>query len=410
MVFMPPRHFKSEVVSRLFTAYYLYRHPDEWVALTSYAAELAYTLSRNARDNYKKAGGVLKDDAGAVKHWETGKGGGLWAAGVGGPATGKGFHLGVIDDPIKNSEEAQSLVIQRRNDDWYDSTFSTRQEPGAAIVLIQTRWGIHDTAGYLLDKEKDEPEHWHIFNLEAIKSDTPLKFPSTCTIELDNRAVGEALNPQRYPADKLAKIKRRIGSFFFNALYQQNPILRQGRVYHAFTHPGPDASELDYTKVSGYYHSHDFGAVNAVWCLWAKIGEVYYMIYEQKLPEGTTASRAAIIKAKCDGLNIVAGMGGAKGEDQQRADYANEGVDIRLPHITDVEGQINAANQMLEAGTMVICANCVHTIDQLENCVRDEKEQIAEKSTWHYLDAGPRYFAGGINGMGEIQAVMLGGW
>lgn len=410
MVFMPPRHFKSEIVSRLFSAYYLYCYPDRWVALCSYAAELAYTLSRNARENYQRIGRTLKDDAGAVKHWETGSDGGLWAAGVGGPATGKGFHLGLIDDPIKNSEEAQSFVIQRRNEDWYASTFSTRQEPDAAIVLIQTRWGIHDLAGYLLDKEKEEPEHWHIFNLEALKSDSPLKFPDTCTIEIDNRQVGEALNPERYPADKLAKIKRRIGPFFFNALYQQNPILRAGRVYHAFAGPGPDAADLDYSKASGYYHTHDFGAVNAVWCLWAKIGEVYYMIDEQKLPEGTTASRAEIIRARWEGLNIVAGYGGAKGEDQQRADFEAAGVEIRLPHITDVEAQINAANQMLEAGTMVICANCVHTIDQLENCVRDDKEGIADKASWHYLDAGPRYFAGGISGLGEIQAVMLGQW
>jgi len=89
---MPPRHGKSETVSRLFSAYYLHRHPERWVAITSYAAELAFTLSRAARDNYLGAGGSLKDDAAAVKHWETGKGGGLWATGVGGPATGKGFH------------------------------------------------------------------------------------------------------------------------------------------------------------------------------------------------------------------------------------------------------------------------------------------------------------------------------
>lgn len=173
-------------------------------------------------------------------------------------------------------------------------------------------------------------------------------------------------------------------------------IRRTGRVYHAFTGPGPDASTLDYSKAAGYWHSHDFGAVNAVWGLWCKIGDVYFLIHEQQLPEGTTASRAAIIKARLDGLNVVAGYGGAKGEDQQRLDYGKEGVNIRLPRITDVEGQIDAANRMLENGTMVICSNCVHTIDQMENCVRDEKEGIAEKSTWHYCDM-TRYFAAGVS-------------
>ena len=141
MVFMPPRHSKSESVSRLFTAYYLYRYPDRWVGLCSYADALASTLSRNARENYKEAGGTLSQDAGAVHHWETGKGGGFWASGVGGPATGKGFHLGVIDDPVKNDEEAQSLTIRQRNKDWYLSTFYTREEPGAAIVVVQCMTG-----------------------------------------------------------------------------------------------------------------------------------------------------------------------------------------------------------------------------------------------------------------------------
>ena len=405
MVFMPPRHFKSEIVSRLFAAYYLYLHGDKWVALCSYAAGLSYTLSRNARDNYLKAGGPLKDNAGAVSHWETGKDGGLWAAGVGGAATGKGFHLGIIDDPIKNSEEAQSLTIQERNNDWYDSTFSTRQEPGAAIVVIQTRWSMRDLSGYILSKEADEPENWRIVHCEAIKMQSRPSYPATCIVEPDNRLPGEALNSERYPVDKLRKIENRLKEFFFNALYQQSPILRSGRVYHQFTQPGPDVSQLNLNRVNGYYHSHDFGAVNAVWGLWAKLEGKFYLIQEQQLPEGTTASRAQLINARLDGLPVIAGYGGAKGEDQNRLDYGSAGVDIQLPHITDIESQINLANQMLESGEMVICSNCVHTINQLENCIRDKNEQIAEKSTWHYLDM-LRYFAAGVN----TQAGLLTGY
>lgn len=408
MVFMPPRHFKSEIVSRLFAAYYLYRYPDRWVGLCSYAAALSYTLSRNARDNYQKAGGKLKDDAAAVSHWETGKDGGLWAAGVGGAATGKGFHLGIIDDPIKNSEEAQSVVIQGRNNDWYDSTFSTRQEPGAAIVLIQTRWSQHDTAGFLLDKEKEEPENWHVLHFEAIKSETPPNYPPTCTLESDDRKLGEALNPARYPIDKLRKIARRIKDYFFNALYQQAPTLRVGRVYHQFSEAGPDVSQLDLSQVDGYYHAHDFGAVNAVWGLWAKIRGKFYLIYEQQLPEGTTASRAEIVKTRLKGKRVVAGYGGAPGEDQQRLDYGKEGVRIGLPPVTDVESQINSANQMLESEKMVICANCVYTINQMENCIRDKNGRIAEKETWHYLDM-VRYFAAGVSGSGFNLGVIAHG-
>ncbi len=155
MVFMPPRHSKSETVSRLFTAYYLYRHPERFVGLASYGADLAYTLSRAARDNFVKACGQLSKAAKAVKQWLTSTGGGLWAAGVGGPATGKGFHLGVIDDPIKDAEEAASDKIRQRNKDWLSSVFQTREEPGGAIVVLQTRWHEDDLSGYLLSMEAD---------------------------------------------------------------------------------------------------------------------------------------------------------------------------------------------------------------------------------------------------------------
>lgn len=433
MVFMPPRHFKSEIVSRLFSAYFLYRHADRWIGLCSYAAGLSYTLSRNARDNYLKAGGTLKDDAGAVSHWETGKDGGLWAAGVGGAATGKGFHLGIIDDPIKNSEEAQSLVIQERNKDWYDSTFSTRQEPDAAIVIIQTRWSLHDTAGYLLEKEKEEPENWHILHFEAIKSETQPIYPVTCQLEPDRRESGEALNSERYPIDKLYKIRGRIGNYFFNALYQQSPTLRTGRVYYAFTDAniGPASYDLDYSKVEAYYHSHDFGAVNHVWGLWAKIGNQYFLIHEEKLPEGTTEARANRIKAvwrktvqylvaaitqeqpnltleqavKLALSKVIAGYGGAGSEEQYRRDFAHYGVTIRQP-ITKigrqgsgddaiVETQIRQANQMFESKTAMVCNDMVNTLYQLENCIRDEKEAIADKAIWHFLDS-VRYFAAGV--------------
>lgn len=231
MVFMPPRHGKSELISRLFSAYYLYRNPHHWVGVSSYAADLAYTFSRNARDNYTRNGGTIKGDAAAVKHWETGDGGGFWAAGVGGPITGKGFHLGIIDDPIKNAEEAASETIRAKQKDWYDSTFYTRMEPGAAIIVIQTRWHEDDLSGWLLSKEGDEPEGWHVVNYEAIKSDEPPEFPVSCVVEPDSRDVGDALAPSRYTAEQLEKIKARVGSYFWNALYQQNPTPRSGGMF-----------------------------------------------------------------------------------------------------------------------------------------------------------------------------------
>lgn len=236
MVFMPPRHGKSELASRIFPAYYLTRHPGRWVGLCSYAADLAQTFSRTARDHYTHpdVGGVIRGDSAAVKHWETPQGGGMWAAGVGGPITGKGFHLGVIDDPIKNAEEASSETIREKQKDWYRSTFYTREEPQGAIVVIQTRWHEDDLAGWLLTLEQeDEPERWHVVNLAAVadRADERPVFPITCTVEPDWRSPGEALCPERYDAAKLNQLKSKVGSYYFGALYQQRPTSAAGDVF-----------------------------------------------------------------------------------------------------------------------------------------------------------------------------------
>ena len=240
MIFLPPRHSKSETVSRLFTAYFLYRYPDRWVGLSCHTAELAYTLSRNARENYQRAGGRFSEHSTAVKHWESGQGGGFWAAGIGGPIAGKGFHLGVIDDPIKNAEDAGSDKIREKQKDWYGSTFYTREEPwseddsNGAIVIVSTRWHEDDLTGHLLSEETEgeEPERWHIVNLPAIAEEPDAnQFPPTCTVESDWREPGEALCPERRPLEKLKKICKRIGQFFFDALFQQRPSAKEGEFF-----------------------------------------------------------------------------------------------------------------------------------------------------------------------------------
>ena len=155
MIFLPPRAGKSENSSRLFPAYYLSQHPERFVGLCSYGSELAYTLSRNARANYVRGGGVFAGDAKAVKQWETPYGGGMWAAGIGGAISGKGFSCGLIDDPIRNAKDAQSEAILDQQWDWYQSTYYTRREPDAALVHTQTRWSTGDLAGRLLTAEEE---------------------------------------------------------------------------------------------------------------------------------------------------------------------------------------------------------------------------------------------------------------
>lgn len=230
LIFLPPRYGKSELISRLLPAYFLHKHPERWVALSSYGAELAYTLSRAARGNYIRAGHPLASDAAAVKHWETGRGGGLWACGVRGPATGKGFHLGLTDDPVKDRAEAESTTFREAARDWWRSTWLTRREPNAAMVVTQTRWHPDDLAGWLLSQEGGETtEGWHIVCLPAIAEEKPQEFPSTCTVEPDPRKPGEALCPERYPVDVVRRDMAKAGSYASSSLYQQRPSPPEGR-------------------------------------------------------------------------------------------------------------------------------------------------------------------------------------
>ena len=240
VVQVPPRHGKSQLVSRLFPAYYLLKHQDRQVAVTSYGATLAEGFSRAARAFYVDAGGRLDPASQSVKAWGTEQRGGLLAVGVGGAATGRGAHLGIIDDPIKDRKEAESKAVIDTLRDWYGSTFRTRIEPeGGAIVVVQTRWSENDMVGMLLDNEEavepDDREGWHVVDMPAIAEqweDRP-PLPDCVTVEEDWRETGEALCPERYDLRALSKIKAAIGSREFNALYQQSPRGDGGNIIHA---------------------------------------------------------------------------------------------------------------------------------------------------------------------------------
>jgi phage terminase large subunit-like protein len=172
----------------------------------------------------------IREDVSAARDWLTMMGGGMWSAGVGGSITGRGGNILIIDDPLANAEEAFSQTIRTKTIQWWESTFYTRLEPNGAIIIVMTRWHMSDLVGYLLEKEAKQPEHWHIVNFPAIKEDTGLKFPDTCTVSPDWRKTGEALCPERYDEDALAKIKGQ-STMFWISLYQQRPSLEEGNIW-----------------------------------------------------------------------------------------------------------------------------------------------------------------------------------
>lgn len=235
----PPRHGKSLLSSKLFPAAYLLAHPDRYVGISSYSAELAEGFSRSARDFYRESGGLLDKYKQSVNDWGTQSTGGLWAAGVGGAVTGRSGHLLIIDDPVKNREDADSPRIMEKLWDWYASTLYTRLEPNVgSIVVIQTRWSENDLVGRLLDAESQVSEkgreNWTILDLPALcedPGDRP-KLPEHCPKITDWREEIDApLCPQRYDKVALERIRENVGPREFAALYQQRPAPVGGNMF-----------------------------------------------------------------------------------------------------------------------------------------------------------------------------------
>jgi len=213
IVMMPPRHAKTSTVTVRFPVWWMERRSALRVIVAGYNQVLANKFSRMSR---KLAQMRLGLDRRAVEEWMTENGGWYRAVGVGGGFTGMGANLIIIDDPIKSREEAQSLTYRERVWEWYTNDLYTRLEPGGAIILVMTRWHEDDLAGRILSS--GDADNWRIVRLPALAEEgDPL-----------GRSPGEALNPDRYPVEELFKIKSVLGTWAFEALYQQRPMPAEG--------------------------------------------------------------------------------------------------------------------------------------------------------------------------------------
>jgi predicted phage terminase large subunit-like protein len=217
MLFVPPRHGKSEMVTIRYPVWRIERDPGLRVIVGAYNQLLANKFSRKAQRIAAERLELARDHA-PVEDWETAQGGGMRAVGVGAGITGQGGNLIVIDDPVKNREEANSAAYRERVWDWYSDDLYTRLEPGGQIILIMTRWHEDDLAGRIL--ASDDGPNWTVVSLPAeAEANDPL-----------GRAVGEALCPERYPADVLARIRGVLRSSYY-ALYQQQPQPARGTLF-----------------------------------------------------------------------------------------------------------------------------------------------------------------------------------
>jgi len=224
MVFMPPRHGKSTLVSVMFPLWCLGRHPEWYFVQASYNDEISLFHSRRAKalfesEEYRHIfpdAAVIRregiDARRAAHEWETRGGGGYYAVGVRGGLTGRGMKVGVLDDPHKDRKEADSAIIRGEIVDWWNSTFYTRLTGDGSLVLSVTRWHPEDRAGTLLKEMDLGGEEWEV-----------LELPSECERY-------RALWPTRYSAEALANIRRAIGEREYTSLYLQKPTRRGGNL------------------------------------------------------------------------------------------------------------------------------------------------------------------------------------
>jgi predicted phage terminase large subunit-like protein len=220
MIFMPPRHTKSETVTVRYSAFRLEQQPKLNIILGSYNQKLANRFSRKIR-RIAQTRIAMSPDRKAVDEWETAIGGGVRAAGVGAGVTGFGADLIMVDDPVRGRDDAESETFREKVWDWFSDDLYTRLEPGGAIVLTMTRWHDDDLAGRLIKEMKDGGEQWEIVSLPAFAEENdPLK-----------RTVGEALCPERYDAAALDRIKKKLGAYSFAALFQQRPTPAEGALF-----------------------------------------------------------------------------------------------------------------------------------------------------------------------------------
>lgn len=239
----PPRHGKSEQVSRRLPAYILGQNPDAKIIAASYGAELSQLMNRDiqriidselyrdlfpdtelfesnirtvAQGSYLRNSDIFE----IVGHKGVYKN-----AGVGGPLTGMGADYAIIDDPVKDRKDAESPTIRKTTWEWYKSTLRTRLEKGGSVLLTMTRWQEEDLAGMCIEQAKKslKADQWHVVNLPAIAEG-----------ELDPRdprKPGEALWPWKFPIEELIQMKATSSSYEFGGMYQGSPSPSEGGIF-----------------------------------------------------------------------------------------------------------------------------------------------------------------------------------
>lgn len=217
----PPRHGKSEHVSHWLPAWFRIRYPDDYCGVASYSSDFAKDWGRKAMGSACEAarhfGYRLDRRRMAANHWGwSGWRGGMRTGGIRSGWTGKGLRLFVLDDLVKDDEEAQSETLLEKHWDWFRSTARSRLTPDGVVVIMATRWTQKDITGRILAGDLGPEWPFEHVNLPAIAEEN----------DQLGRQPGEALWPEGgWTADVLSTYREGDGSadYWWQALYQQRP-------------------------------------------------------------------------------------------------------------------------------------------------------------------------------------------
>ena len=225
IITIPPGHGKSELVSHWTPPWYLSLFPKHLIGLASYNAVYARSWGEKAKDSIvanPELGINVKASHSAKSDWELTTGGGMITTGVGGPLTGRRLNVLIIDDPIKNRQEADSATKRNTIWRWYTSTARTRMEPNGSIIIVMTRWHEDDLVGRLETSTRQGGSPWTVVRLPAIadEDDDPL-----------GRRLGEPLWSGRYGLDSLAASRIDVGPYDWLGMYQQKPSAEEGSIF-----------------------------------------------------------------------------------------------------------------------------------------------------------------------------------
>jgi predicted phage terminase large subunit-like protein len=377
IVTMPPRHGKSERVSKKFPAWHMGRNSNDEMIIASYSIDLARDFSRIARDTFVTHTELevfdepLDPNNKSSESWGVkGHRGRVTAAGVGGSITGKGARIAIVDDPIKNYQDAQSDIIRATLWGWYQSTLYTRLTPDGAIIVVQTRWHEDDLVGRLLAEEaKQIAEGTHVGERWTV-----LNFPAICEDPDDilGRKIDEPLWPEYgFGIEQLNKIKSDVGTYTFNALYQQRPAAAEGNMlkrhwWKLYDELPSDMQTLQISVDAAFKDGDDNDYV--VVQVWGKRGPDMYLIDQMRDHMNFLATCQAIRNmAKLYPKAVTKLI-----EDKANGSAAIQTLSLEMSGIIPVnpEGgkiaRVNAVSAVIEAGNVYLPASRTFTAELID--------------------------------------------